>query len=112
MKYTNWRLKISQRIRTARQNKGLTQAMLAFRVGKSDRTISAYEIGRTYPQVETLVLLASLLDVPIGYFFGDMEATENKLLYLAELTNKAKDMVNLLEDVLDKENNSNILEDK
>lgn len=63
------RRQIGQRIRLARERRGLTQTELAHALGKNATTISNYENGsRTLPITE-LPKLAQTLHVPIGYFF-------------------------------------------
>lgn len=66
-------LTLGQRLRQARQERGLTQEALA----KPDLTkgfISLLEHDRAKPSVQTLERLAQRLGKPISYFLGDSEA--------------------------------------
>ena len=58
-------------IKLRKENK-LTQLELAQKVGYSDKAISRWETGETTPDVETLNVLAGLYNVPISYFFNEV----------------------------------------
>lgn len=60
----------SERIRTARKAKGITQAQLAKAVGLGVATIQRYEAGDRRPNVEILADIADALDVNIDYLLG------------------------------------------
>lgn len=65
---------VAQRIRTAREERGISQKKLGMILGLSDKAISAYEAGRTYPPLDTLFKLAKELSKPVAYFIeGDKE---------------------------------------
>lgn len=56
---------ISERIRTLRKAKGLSQESLAEHAGINLRTLQRIESGNVIPRGETLRLLAQALDVPV-----------------------------------------------
>lgn len=58
----------AQRLKKARQEKGFTQRELALRLGLSDKSISMYEKGRSYPPVGNLLMICKELDKDIVYF--------------------------------------------
>lgn len=62
---------IGQRIKTARQARGLTQGDLAELVQTSSKTVSSLEVGRVEPSVSQLMALSAVLQEPIGYFVGE-----------------------------------------
>lgn len=59
-----------KRLREARMEKGITQQLLAERVGISLRNYQAYEQGARRPTFETLVGLADELDVSTDWLLG------------------------------------------
>ncbi len=64
---------LGERIRQARERKGLSQEDLAALVARDQRAISEYEHGKRRISVTDLPTFARALDVPILYFFeGDL----------------------------------------
>ncbi|MGN1103265.1 MAG: helix-turn-helix domain-containing protein, partial [Candidatus Coproplasma sp.] len=57
------RLPIGEFIARARKEKGLTQREVAETLGISNRTVSAWEQGRAYPDILSLYQLAEILGV-------------------------------------------------
>lgn len=75
---------LGARIREARNNAGLSQQQLASAVGVSDKTISAYEVGRVDPPLEALDNISQATAHPIGFFLGGQESNiEAKLEKIA-----------------------------
>lgn len=69
---------IGNRIRRARQDKGLTQNELAEAMGTSMAVISRYESGKRVPSAKTIVAVASALDIsPLSLAFVAPELREN-----------------------------------
>jgi len=62
---------LGQRIRQARERLSLSQEQLAELVNKDQTAVSEYENGKRKVSITELPLLANVLDVPIGYFFGE-----------------------------------------
>lgn len=75
---------LGKRIREARLRSGLSQQELAAAIGVSDKTISAYEVGRVDPPLESLDKLGTATKHPVGYFIGDVtsnvEARLNRII--------------------------------
>lgn len=63
----------SDRLKTYRQQNNLTQKDLADLVYVSDKTVSKWETGRSYPDIETLKSLALLFRVSIDVLIGSDE---------------------------------------
>ncbi len=60
---------LGERIRLAREKKGLSQEDLAALVKRDQRAVSEYEHGKRRISVTDLPRFAEVLDVPILYFF-------------------------------------------
>lgn len=56
---------IGSKIKKYRKKHSFTQKTLAEKIGVSDKTISSWENGRTLPDVETLLILSEILEIPI-----------------------------------------------
>lgn len=58
---------ISARIRTRREQVGMSQVELAFKVGVDPSTIWRIEKGSAAPKVDTLQKVARALGMPVGW---------------------------------------------
>ena len=58
-------------MRAIREADGMTQEQLAERIGATQKEVSRYEQGLSFPRPERLELIAAALVVPIGAFFED-----------------------------------------
>lgn len=106
---------IGERIKRARESKGLSQKILGVKLGLSDKAISSYESGRTVPPIETMFKIAKELDRPISYF---LETKEDDASLLERVDRIEKSMQNFIEDLYviknilentgDKEKNPNL----
>lgn len=88
---------LGKNIRVARHTRGLTQAAVAARVGKSVETISNIERGNILPGLGTLVAIASALEVSPaslldGLGEGDADRTHESGERLAPLVRAAVDL--------------------
>lgn len=61
---------LGKRIKEARIAKGLTQPELAKIINSTDRNISNYETGYSYPSIKVLYSLSKGLSTSIDYLFG------------------------------------------
>ncbi|MCM1598206.1 helix-turn-helix domain-containing protein [Latilactobacillus sakei] len=59
-----------ERLKAVRKAKRLTQLELSQRLGVSKGTVSAYEQGLSYPSLETLVSICSILDTSADYLLN------------------------------------------
>jgi len=74
---------LAKRIRNARENAHLSQQALGKGIGVSDKSISAYEKGRSQPPLENLRKIADATNHPLTYFTQEDNADsgiEAKLL--------------------------------
>ena len=62
---------LARRIREARRNAHLSQDELGKYIGVSDKSISAYEQGRSTPPIEKLKKIAVSTNHPLAYFTQD-----------------------------------------
>ena len=78
---------VGYRVRSERRRKDISQEDLAARIGRTTAALSNIERGRSLPPLDTLLLIAEELSVPISAFFVDLDASAgNKRLDLqAEL---------------------------
>ena len=58
------------RIRQLREEKKITQIRLSIELEVSQETISAYEMGKYFPSVKSLIKLREIFGVPIDYILG------------------------------------------
>ena len=89
--------RVSLRIKTIRKRRGLTQAHLAEKIGRTGDAISQLERGLSLPSFETLDRLAQALDVPIRDFF-DADHTEQGSAQRRKLLTEVIDMVRRMTD--------------
>lgn len=65
---------LAEQIKSRRKELGLSQEELADRIYVSRQTISNWETGRTYPDIESLLLLSALFDSTVDELIrGDVE---------------------------------------
>lgn len=65
------------KIREAREQCGLTQAVLADKLGINGVTLSGYETGKHDPKSDTLARIASICGVSVDYLLGLEPQREN-----------------------------------
>ena len=91
---------LAKRIRSARTNAHLSQHELGANIGVSDKSISAYEKGRSQPPLDNLQKIASATNHPLAYFTDEttdaseisakLQAIERELAEVKRLLKKAK----------------------
>ncbi|MCF6184190.1 MAG: helix-turn-helix domain-containing protein [Bacteroidales bacterium] len=59
------------------KSKRLTQQQFADMIGKTKQTINNYFTGRTKIDIDTLIVIAKVLKVPISYFFEAEKESSN-----------------------------------
>lgn len=60
----------TDRLKTLRKEKKLTQKELAEQIGIKQNSYSDWETGKNEPNLENIVKLADLLDVSLDWLFG------------------------------------------
>ena len=58
-------MELGNQIRQRRKEKGFSQEQFAEMVYVSRQTVSNWETGRTYPDVQSLLLMSAVLDVTV-----------------------------------------------
>ena len=80
---------IGERLRKARENKGLKQSVLAHLIDVTTSQISQYETNRKFPRKEKLCRLLDVLDVSADYILGrDKSVVSNDTDYIIHLSSK------------------------
>ncbi|MBZ0285027.1 MAG: helix-turn-helix domain-containing protein [Anaerolineae bacterium] len=101
-----------ERIRIAREAKGLSQEEFAARISRDQRAVSLYERGKRRIAATDLPLLAQVLDVPLMYFYegetilDDVDAAmQHELRHLPNLDAKrtALELVRVFRDGLERQ---------
>ncbi len=65
---------LGKRIQKARKEFGLSQADLAYRMGISSQSISAFESGRVIPDFKYIEKIAQFTHQPVHFFTGEKAA--------------------------------------
>lgn len=83
-----------QRLRLARQRRGLFIQELAARIGASPKSVSAWENNRTTPLDENVDALSRVLEFPKEFFFGDAPPVLQGAVFrsLTRMTARQRDM--------------------
>ena len=98
-------MKIGEKIRIARKQKGYTQYELADKLGISRSTIANYEIARRIPDFKDLQTLSTVLGVTVEYFADNqMENTLHDFITRADAIFNSDDI-----SVADKEKTFNYI---
>ena len=70
---------IAERLKTLRENLGVSQSKLAEEIGTTQASVNRYENGKVTPPAETLLWYADRFDVSLDYIFGRTELPQGKL---------------------------------
>jgi len=87
------RLSISQKIRYARTEAGLSQKDLAAQLQLSDKAVSSYEVGRAQPGIEVLRDIGQATGRPVTYFIDDEGVEE--IDFAVKIKNIEKELAEL-----------------
>ena len=68
---------LGERLRKARENRGLKQVDVSQKTNINNRTLSRYEKDGSEPDSETLKILADLYEVSTDYLLGRTDKKEN-----------------------------------
>ena len=60
-----------QKIAKLRHNNKITQEELANKIGVSSQAVSKWENGKNMPDIENLMLITKLFNVPYSFFIED-----------------------------------------
>jgi transcriptional regulator with XRE-family HTH domain len=88
---------LAHRIRSARENARLSQQALGEGIGVSDKSISAYEKGRSQPPLENLRKIADATKHPLTYFTQDDNANVSIEAKLSSIERELAEVKRLLQ---------------
>lgn len=74
--YKGERMNIGQKLRNAREIKGLTQVDVARELGVTQGAVRQWEVGATTPSAGKLAKVAALLDIPVVELLGQSPGTQ------------------------------------
>jgi transcriptional regulator with XRE-family HTH domain len=91
----------ANRIKMLREEKNMTQIRLSIELNVSQETVSAYEMGKHYPSVKTLLRMSEIFDASMDYILGvspvrnavsekNLPNDEIKIIQLLRKLSKAK----------------------
>lgn len=90
-------LSLGQKIRYARRSLGMSQKELGEMLHLSDKAVSAYEVGRAVPPIETLKDISKFTSKPMSYFINESTKTEQtiaeKIASIEEELRQIKEML-------------------
>nr|DAH40407.1 MAG TPA: helix-turn-helix XRE-family like protein [Caudoviricetes sp.] len=66
------------RIKAARKKKGYSQRYVAYALGITPPSVSAWESGASKPNAKNMQALSELYGVPVDYLMGDDDAEKEK----------------------------------
>lgn len=85
---------LSERIKHARKQKGMSQEELAVRINVVRQTVSKYENGLSVPDADTLIIISEALEVSVSDLLGIQDT--DKGLNNADLSHKLERLNKLL----------------
>lgn len=97
-------IKIGKFIASCRKDQGMTQAVLAEKLGISDRAVSKWETGKSMPDAGIMLELCDLLKINVNELLSgerimaeiyDKRAEENLLAMKREVDEKNRQLLNL-----------------
>ena len=97
-------IKIGKFIASCRKEQGMTQAVLAEKLGISDRAVSKWETGKSMPDAGIMLELCNLLKINVNELLSgerimaetyDKRAEENLLAMKREVDEKNRQLLNL-----------------
>lgn len=68
---SNSKSPLAQRLKQARKSLGYSQREMGEALQLSDKAVSAYEVGRAVPSIETLKHISKLTHRPVSYFLDE-----------------------------------------
>ena len=82
--------KIGKLIRDARLEKNYTQKVLAERLGVTDKAISKWECGRSFPDITLIESISRELDISINQLVGVADKSKEDAMMIQKLDRKIK----------------------
>ena len=110
-------IKIGEKIRTLRLQQKMTQEQLADRLGVSYQSVSRWENGITYPDIEFLPAIANYFSVSLDFLLGQDDAEKKraikkKINIIADMTDNDEDkLIEFIRDCRREKENAEYFED-
>lgn len=82
---------LNERLRNLRLQNNISQNALAKQMDLTRATINAWEMGISYPNAQSLILLSNYFNVSVDYILG---LDDKQMLDISQLTNDEKRMIN------------------
>ncbi|TLG80880.1 helix-turn-helix domain-containing protein [Vagococcus zengguangii] len=79
---------LSIKLKEYRINNNLTQSDLSEKLGVSDKTISKWELCRTYPSKKNMLKLSEILDISLETLLLEEKSDDTKAIDWKKLLNK------------------------
>jgi len=91
---------IGEKIKTLRKEKRLTQREFAILLNISEKVLSNYERGQSYPSLQMLNQISNILKIPVEYFVT-VDPTKSVLTQMLRLEVELEEIKNRLENIKD-----------
>ena len=107
-------MSFADKIYMLRSQAGLSQAAFAEKLQVSRQTVSKWELGTSYPEIDKLIAISDLFHVSIDYLLKNREPAEGEtnldrlvlrfLGYAQDMEGISKDLVSIMRDgIIDEE---------
>lgn len=80
------------RIRELREEKRITQIRLSIELGVSQEAVSAYELEKNYPSIQSLIKMRGIFNANIDYILG-LSNTRHDPIYTGTLSDSERTLV-------------------
>lgn len=96
-------MSFSEKIRTIRSQFSLSQEELAEKLNVSRQTVSKWELGTSYPEIDKLIFISDLFQVTTDYLLKDNDTAQNNSLdrLVLKFLGSAQDMDNISKELVD-----------
>lgn len=92
-------MKFSEKVKNSRIKSGMSQESLAERLDVSRQTVSKWESGVSFPEIEKLIALSDIFDVSIDYLLRDKQI--NSVIHSKSLDRMVIQFLNSSNDMAD-----------
>ena len=89
------RTKLGLKLKKARKDAGLSQKEVSSVLQLSDKTVSAYEVGRAEPSLDVLRAISRLVDQPLNYFIESEDTDEMDVVLQSKLTKIERELAEI-----------------
>lgn len=101
-------MSFAEKIYALRTQAGMSQASFAEKLQVSRQTVSKWELGTSYPEIDKLVAISDMFHVTTDYLLKDQPASQDEarmdrlvlkfLGYAQDMDHISKDLVNIMRD--------------